>query len=481
MVKANHSCRALLLAALVLLIALTPATVRAQAAPQDPDQALRSAERGTVRVIALYLDEYGEVADVSMGSGFVVASERVVTNAHVVSIDGQVAPILYVVPDRGSSGQRVRAEFIDGSQDFDLAVLSAPGLGAPPLPLSTSAPNKSRIVHALGYPGITDAIRRLPVAEILAPSQPYVTQGSIALFSLRAPGGAEQPTIFHTAAVNPGNSGGPLVDECGRVIGVNTWSAAATLGDSGISAPSGQSAASQVQTLIPILQRAGISAEILDETCVPPLDPAVQARLDAADRALADAARARSLDQLRFESEKAAQTRLIQAIASGAAILMVLAGLGVVMASRNLIFRPAQRPALIVAAGVSAVASVGSVVWLLPTFDASSSNASGATMSATQAAQPATLPSAPPPVPSFDCQLAKSYAEQEICRDASLALRDAALAKAYAAALIRGPQSEVKSTARARWIERERCLDNACLVAWFDRREAELAAPANSR
>ena len=443
------------------------------------EEAIRSAERGTVRVIAVYLNEDGSIADVSFGSGIVVAAERVVTNAHVVSVEGEVAQVLFVVPDRGSGGQRVRAEVLDGSQDFDLAILAAPGLVAPTLALSTSIPSKSRVVHALGYPGVTDAIRRLPIRDIVAPSQPYVTPGSIALISQTAPGGMEQPTIFHTAAINPGNSGGPLVDECGRVIGINTWNAAATLSDAGVSVPSGQSVASQVQTLLPLLRRAGVTAKVYEDACVPPLDPSVQARLDAADRAVQEAVLDRTTQ---YQIQLAAQRerrRLGEAGAISAVVLMTLAGLGFVMATRNVVFRTPQGPAFLVATALSAVLAAGIIAWLVSEFDkpldrleppAARSLSQSLVNQPAQAGSEATLP-------SFDCSRAKSYSEKEICRDPALAARDVALGKMYAAALAHGSSEKLRAISRERWKERERCQDNACVVAWFDRRETELRRP----
>src|SRR5262249_35478248 len=153
----------------------------------------------------------------------------------------------------------VKAQVRQSWDDADLAMLDAPGLASPPLAIAEATPGKEATVRALGYPGVTDEVRNLPLAEILRPQETYVTAGSIALFSAVAPGGRRIDTIFHTAAINPGNSGGPLIDECGRVIGVNTWGAGAQLAADGeLTAPQGQFIATREDVLAKFLGDAQV-------------------------------------------------------------------------------------------------------------------------------------------------------------------------------------------------------------------------------
>lgn len=80
--------------------------------------------------------------------------------------------------------------------------------------------------------------------------------------------------------------------------------------------------------------------------------------------------------------------------------------------------------------------------------------------------------------PSFDCAKAKSVAEHLICADAELSARDRALATLYlrAKATVTDLQSFRKETI-LEWKQREtQCTDRACLLAWYDRRQAQLAA-----
>jgi len=251
--------------------AQTPTRTVTQTSSSDSPDPLRDAERSVVRVVTVSLDALGEPVALETGSGFAVAPGLVVTNHHVVQGSAEAVEIdTFVIPERDAGGQSQKAAVRQTWADADLALLSVPGLSSPPLALAQAEPGKEAIVRALGYPGVTDQVRNLPLTEILRPQEPYVTSGSIALFSSIAPGGGRIDTIFHTAAINPGNSGGPLIDACGRVIGVNTWGAGSQLGDDGqVTAPQGQFIASQSSVLAKFLADAQVKASFVSGACVP--------------------------------------------------------------------------------------------------------------------------------------------------------------------------------------------------------------------
>ena len=136
------------------------------------------------------------------GTGFVFASERVMTNAHVVA--GVKDPQVQV------AGRSLAARVVLYDPDRDVAVLFVPGLGRSPLSFAGPAKSGSSAV-VVGYPN--DGPFRADPARVRGTQKargPNIYQNRTVLreiYSLRA-------------RVQPGNSGGPLLDTEGRVLGV---------------------------------------------------------------------------------------------------------------------------------------------------------------------------------------------------------------------------------------------------------------------
>lgn len=258
----------------LIAAALCLCAPHAQAASQvDEEAALTDAERSVVRVSIIERTETG-LRLVSYGSGFVVAPGVVATNFHVISKTLDDANALrsnmrvLVTPTPGSGAKAAAAEprwFVSAS---DLALLTAPDLTAPPLPIARDLPGKTDRVRALGYPGQTDDMLRLSADEILQSQPPYPTTGQIALLSDRAVGGQAISTIFHTASISRGNSGGPLVDACGRLIGVNTWAGGSRVEENGYVAAAGSHfVATRRENLTQLLADAAIAVTVDAEPC----------------------------------------------------------------------------------------------------------------------------------------------------------------------------------------------------------------------
>jgi S1-C subfamily serine protease len=170
------------------------------------------------------------------GSGVIVdESGRILTSLHVIQ-----------------GAQQVRVRFFDGTEEIarvagtqperDLAVLEVPRIpdGVEPAVLGGGV-NVGDAVAAIGNPFGLDGSMSMGVVSGLGRR-----------FVVQATGQALENMIQFDAAVNPGNSGGPLVDMSGRVVGIVT----------GIANPFGQSAFIGLGFAVPIQAAAGLVAPI---------------------------------------------------------------------------------------------------------------------------------------------------------------------------------------------------------------------------
>jgi S1-C subfamily serine protease len=137
------------------------------------------------------------------GTGFVYAPERVMTNAHVVA---GVAEPKVTVGDR-----RLDARVVLFDPATDVAVLAVPGLARPALPFAAEPAGSGADALVLGYPqdGPFD-VRAARVRGVLDAQGEDIYGGR----------GVTREIYALRALVRQGNSGGPLVDPQGRVLGV---------------------------------------------------------------------------------------------------------------------------------------------------------------------------------------------------------------------------------------------------------------------
>lgn len=140
-------------------------------------------------------------ANISQGTGFVINQDGyIVTNSHVVANYNQCS----YLPENQS---RATAKIVRRDREMDLALLKADRSFKKFARLSNKDSGKGQEVLAIGY----------PIQSYLA-SQQILTSGLIS-----ATAGLDNNSVHvqHTASIQPGNSGGPLFNYSGSIVGVN--------------------------------------------------------------------------------------------------------------------------------------------------------------------------------------------------------------------------------------------------------------------
>ncbi len=212
---------------LILILALSLSLVITSASADTT--AVVDARNGVVRLVFVYNDGTNDY--IQRGSGFFVgtegsAVEYIITNAHVVTAtddNGNVigyANKVHVVFDDVDSDSTVSAKVLkifDNGLDLAILRLEAPTTLRKPLPLrSAESVDIMSSVYALGFPGIADdSSGYLPSTT----DDVTITEGKVTKEQFQAQG---SNYLQVDAAISSGNSGGPLVDETGAVIGINS-------------------------------------------------------------------------------------------------------------------------------------------------------------------------------------------------------------------------------------------------------------------
>jgi serine protease Do len=159
--------------------------------------------------------EQGDQPSASLGSGFIVSNDGyILTNAHVV--DGA-----NVVTVKLTDKREFRAKVVGADKQSDVAVLKIDASNLPTVKIGD--PNQSKVgqwVVAIGSPYGFDNT---------------VTSGIISAKSRSLPNENYTPFIQTDVPVNPGNSGGPLFNLQGEVIGINSMIYSQTGGFQGLS------------------------------------------------------------------------------------------------------------------------------------------------------------------------------------------------------------------------------------------------------
>ena len=207
----------LILFAILMPVLATPAFAQASD--------IGAVSRSVVR-IAVFSSEDGERKFVGHGSGVVVAPDKIITNAHVVegaNYDGTMT--FTIIPSEGTKSYE--AKLLKWSPSNDLALLQLSGGARMPVAsLFTGTVGDGADVFAIGYPANVDIALEEGEADMLRPQTPVKTRGAVSA----GRSSKTFDTLLHTAPIGPGNSGGPLVDPCGRVVGINSFGSNSAIG-----------------------------------------------------------------------------------------------------------------------------------------------------------------------------------------------------------------------------------------------------------
>jgi serine protease Do len=141
---------------------------------------------------------------VSMGTGFIISGDGyVLTNQHV--IDGADS-----VTVRLSDRREFKAKVVGSDEQSDVALLKIPATGLPALRLGDSnLLRPGQWVVAIGSPFGLDHSVTAGIVSAVGRSNPYADQRYV-------------PFIQTDVAINRGNSGGPLLNTRGEVVGINS-------------------------------------------------------------------------------------------------------------------------------------------------------------------------------------------------------------------------------------------------------------------
>jgi len=186
--------RSLTLPRLVAVLAVLVALLSQTGAPRAADLS-----RALAATLVVYTDDMDEAF---LGSAFLWRDGSLaITSAHVVGEAGRVEL-------RDATGRRLSARILVRDAQRDIAVIEIPGaVFGPGLEPAERVPGPGAAVYALGAPlGVEFTI----------------TAGMISATGRQVEPSSPVRFLQHDAAVNPGSSGGPLVDAEGRLVGMNS-------------------------------------------------------------------------------------------------------------------------------------------------------------------------------------------------------------------------------------------------------------------
>ena len=260
----------------------------------------------------------------SAGTGFAINDQgHIATNVHVIAD----AHAIQAIPTNANALYDV--EVIATSPELDLAIAYIPDLTLPPIALSLAPATKGQKVWAIGYPGGAD---RNKLAH-----DPTVQDGVIGRIFSGAWHTQQLRIIQHNAPTNPGNSGGPLLDDCSRAVGVNTQASLVVIsspssGTTRVPHAAGIYWSSHIEELAALLDDHNIAFQSEHDDCVAAGGTGGSGSpgsSDAAEKAQREAEKARrEAEQARAQAEQASDQFLVWLLLlSGVALVALVVAL----------------------------------------------------------------------------------------------------------------------------------------------------------
>lgn len=212
------------LAAVFIAVATALAAPGASRAQEDGGPAFTSEDliKSTVRVVVVTRD-----GQTRWGTGWIISGTDVQNRAGNAIVATSYTNVLNadrvtVIP-AGANVQlpaRIRSTKRETKIDFDVAFVEVKGLDGPAFKIARDIPDSARPVYSLGYSFISDrneASRWARSASVQSGTLSKVFEGGMVQQSQ-----APVDQIEHNTPLDEGYAGGPLVDRCGRVVGLNT-------------------------------------------------------------------------------------------------------------------------------------------------------------------------------------------------------------------------------------------------------------------
>lgn len=239
----KHVCKRLT-AMVMVLICLAAMLAIPASARTDLPTVISQAKEGVVKLFVVGFAPDGTPAVKAVGSGFAVgqrgsAPEYFVTNWHVASayipehnyaFDSDHVQIwimldnftLSDVTGLPSEATSVKCSIVriseSGYPDYAILRAARPVTECKPLPIrSSESVKQGETVVALGCPAVVDDLSATVGGKDIT-----ATRGTVARHMVMSAAGNTN-VLLHDAVISGGNSGGPLIDENGNVIGLNTY------------------------------------------------------------------------------------------------------------------------------------------------------------------------------------------------------------------------------------------------------------------